>query len=68
MREGRGRAPSRDHTELRPASSRIVRVVPVNEVLARQGVTVPGMGEYLRLDPRHHETDGFFAAVLEKHK
>jgi len=43
-------------------------VVPAGEVLARQGVEVPGIGEYLRLDPRRHETDGFFAAVLERRK
>ena len=43
-------------------------VVPAAEVLARQGVVLPGMGDYLRLDPRRHETDGFFAAVLERRK
>ena len=43
-------------------------VVPATEVLARQGVVLPGMGDYLRLDPRRHETDGFFAAVLERRK
>jgi len=43
-------------------------LVPAKDVLARQGVSVPDVGEYLRLDPRRHETDGFFAAVLEKRK
>ena len=28
----------------------------------------PVDGPYLRLDPAHHETDGFFAAVLEREK
>ncbi len=41
-------------------------VVPVADVLARQGVKLPGAGKYLRLYPHVHDTDGFFAAVLEK--
>ncbi len=35
-------------------------------ILAEQGIEVAGVGEMLRLDPAHHGTDGFFAAVLEK--
>ncbi|HXZ49756.1 MAG TPA: RsmB/NOP family class I SAM-dependent RNA methyltransferase [Usitatibacter sp.] len=42
------------------------RLVPASEVLARQGVKVPGAGQYLRLYPHVHDTDGFFAAVMER--
>jgi len=38
---------------------------PAGAVLADQGVALE-MGDYLRLDPRSHGTDGFFAAVLER--
>ncbi|NTV94352.1 MAG: RsmB/NOP family class I SAM-dependent RNA methyltransferase [Thiobacillus sp.] len=38
---------------------------PAGAVLAEQGVSLE-MGDYLRLDPRTHGTDGFFAAVLER--
>jgi len=38
-------------------------LVPAEEVLAKQGIALPG--ERLRLWPHHHQTDGFFAAVLE---
>jgi len=41
------------------------RQVPVGEVLATQNIALE-MGEYLRLDPAIHNTDGFFAAVLER--
>src|SRR5258706_6604310 len=45
------------------------RVVNAAEVLERQGVTVPDAGgEYLKLLPHKHDTDGFFAAVLERVK
>ncbi|MDD4880427.1 MAG: RsmB/NOP family class I SAM-dependent RNA methyltransferase [Gallionellaceae bacterium] len=38
---------------------------PAGTVLAEQGVALE-MGDYLRLDPRSHGTDGFFAAALER--
>jgi 16S rRNA (cytosine967-C5)-methyltransferase len=43
-------------------------LVPASQVLKRQGLHVPGTGEYLRLYPHVHDTDGFFAAVMEKKK
>jgi 16S rRNA (cytosine967-C5)-methyltransferase len=45
------------HPEFRPVSAQ--------EILAAQGIAVGG-GERLRLSPREHDTDGFFAAVLER--
>lgn len=43
------------------------RLVPLGEVLERQGIPVPGLeSPYLRLWPHRHETDGFFAARLER--
>jgi 16S rRNA (cytosine967-C5)-methyltransferase len=43
-------------------------LVPAGEVLKRQGIEIPGSEQYLRLYPHLHDTDGFFAAVLEKNK
>jgi 16S rRNA (cytosine967-C5)-methyltransferase len=43
-------------------------VVPAGSVLERQGVKLAGGGEYLHLYPHRHDTDGFFAAVLERRK
>lgn len=40
-------------------------LVPTGSVMAEQGVDL-AMGDYLRLDPRTHGTDGFFAAVLAR--
>ncbi len=40
--------------------------VAVKEILQRCGVRLPGAGEYLRLLPHVHDTDGFFAAVLQR--
>ena len=42
------------------------RLVPANEVLERQGLKIPGTGDFLRLLPHVHDTDGFFAAVLQR--
>ena len=36
------------------------------DILAEQGIRVPGVSEMMRLDPAQHGTDGFFAAVLER--
>jgi len=41
-------------------------LVPCSEVLARQGISIPGCERYLRLLPHLHDTDGFFAAVLQR--
>jgi len=42
------------------------KLVPAKEVLEKQGVKVAGTTDYLRLYPHVHDTDGFFAAVLER--
>ena len=39
-----------------------------SDVLERQGVKVPETGEFLKLKPHVHDTDGFFAAVMERRK
>ncbi|HLP96825.1 MAG TPA: RsmB/NOP family class I SAM-dependent RNA methyltransferase [Sideroxyarcus sp.] len=38
---------------------------PAGEVLAQQKIAL-AMGDYLQLTPQQHNTDGFFAAVLER--
>jgi 16S rRNA (cytosine967-C5)-methyltransferase len=43
-------------------------LVPARSVLDRQGVKVDGVDEFLHLYPHRHDTDGFFAAVLERRK
>jgi 16S rRNA (cytosine967-C5)-methyltransferase len=50
------------------ASHADFHLVPAGEVLKRQGITISGTGEYLRLYPHIHDTDGFFAAVMERAK
>lgn len=40
-------------------------LVPMREVLAEQKIALE-MGDYLKLLPHLHQTDGFFAAVLER--
>jgi 16S rRNA (cytosine967-C5)-methyltransferase len=44
------------------------KLVPAGDVLKRQGVDVAQTGEYLTLHPHIHDTDGFFAAVMERQK
>ncbi len=41
-------------------------LVPARDVLKRQGIDVPGTKDYLHLYPHVHDTDGFFAAVMER--
>jgi 16S rRNA (cytosine967-C5)-methyltransferase len=41
------------------------KLVPANEVLAQQNIVLD-TGDYLKLLPHLHGTDGFFAAVFEK--
>ncbi|MCP1289443.1 RsmB/NOP family class I SAM-dependent RNA methyltransferase [Chromobacterium sp. S0633] len=41
------------------------KLVKMDEVLAEQKISLQ-MGDYLELKPQLHNTDGFFAAVLEK--
>ena len=42
-------------------------LVPMSDVLAEQKIALE-MGDYLKLLPHLHHTDGFFAAVLERQK
>jgi len=42
-------------------------LVPMNQVLEEQRIPLE-MGDYLKLMPHRHQTDGFFAAVLERKK
>ncbi|HRE13973.1 MAG TPA: RsmB/NOP family class I SAM-dependent RNA methyltransferase [Usitatibacteraceae bacterium] len=42
------------------------RLVPAGEILSRHGIALKGCDRYLRLSPEIHDTDGFFAAVLER--
>lgn len=42
-------------------------LVPMSDVLAEQKIDLT-MGDYLKLSPALHHTDGFFAAVLERKK
>ena len=41
-------------------------LIPCADVLAHQGVTIPGCERYLWLLPHVHDTDGFFAAVMQR--
>ena len=40
--------------------------VIVDDIFVRQKISLSGMQPYLRLTPREHHTDGFFAAVMER--
>ncbi len=42
------------------------RIVPVGEILVRRHIPLTMEGEFLRLLPHRHGTDGFYAAVLER--
>jgi 16S rRNA (cytosine967-C5)-methyltransferase len=42
-------------------------LLPVSQVLAEQKIAME-MGDYLKLYPHMHQTDGFFAAVLQRKK
>jgi 16S rRNA (cytosine967-C5)-methyltransferase len=42
-------------------------LVPMHDVLAEQKIDL-AMQDYLKLSPHTHQTDGFFAAVLERKK
>ncbi len=42
-------------------------LLPAGEVLRQQHIEL-AMGDYLQLTPQLHNTDGFFAAVLERNK
>jgi 16S rRNA (cytosine967-C5)-methyltransferase len=42
-------------------------LVPMTEILAEQRIELE-MQDYLKLTPHQHQTDGFFAAVLERQK
>ncbi len=44
------------------------RLLPVAEILKRQGIGISGGDDCLRLFPHVHDTDGFFAAVMERNK
>ncbi len=43
-------------------------LLPVGEILARRHIPLTMTGDMLRLYPHRHNTDGFFAAVLERRK
>jgi 16S rRNA (cytosine967-C5)-methyltransferase len=43
-------------------------LVPAGDILKRQGINISGTTDYLRLLPHRHDTDGFFAAVMERNK
>jgi len=42
------------------------KLTPVKDILERQGIKLKANTDYLRLYPHLHDTDGFFAAVLER--
>jgi 16S rRNA (cytosine967-C5)-methyltransferase len=49
------------------ASHEDFQLVPMKDILAEQKIPLE-MQDYLTLDPERHQTDGFFAAVLERKK
>ena len=44
------------------------RLLPAAEILKRLGIRIALEDDYLRLFPHLHDTDGFFAAVMERNK
>ena len=42
------------------------KLISTQEILERQGITLKNAGEYLHLYPHVHDTDGFFAAVMQR--
>ena len=44
------------------------KLVPAASVVTRLKLPMKDMGEYFRLSPQQHGTDGFFAAVMERRK
>ncbi|NEX60438.1 RsmB/NOP family class I SAM-dependent RNA methyltransferase [Noviherbaspirillum galbum] len=49
------------------AANSAFRLVPAREVLAEQKIDLD-TGDFLKLTPQQHQTDGFFAAVFERSK
>ena len=43
-------------------------LLDAHDVMRSIGIPIEGQGPYLRLTPARHHTDGFFAAVMERHK
>ncbi|WP_295763553.1 RsmB/NOP family class I SAM-dependent RNA methyltransferase [Undibacterium sp.] len=41
------------------------KLVPASQVLSEQKITLE-MGDYLKLLPHRHQTDGFFAAIMQR--
>ena len=44
------------------------KLIPASGVVTRLKLPLKDMGEYFRLSPQQHGTDGFFAAVMERRK
>ncbi len=44
------------------------KLISAKDILAKQGIEPKGIGDYLHLYPHVHDTDGFFAAVMERDK
>jgi 16S rRNA (cytosine967-C5)-methyltransferase len=42
------------------------QLISAKDILERAGVRVKGAGDYLHLFPHVHDTDGFFAAVMQR--
>ena len=44
------------------------KLTPASAIATRLKWPIKDMGEYFRLSPKEHGTDGFFAAVMERRK